>query len=442
MPRRASSPAPRLASPTAIKRTLGNGLPIVVCPRPALSWTYVAIYFGVGSRHEVPANNGITHVLEHMLFRGTRSFGDATALNAVAEDFGGYLEGATYRDHLVFATGCHPSAVGDAVSILGEIVQSPRYRSMGVEKDILREELLETVDRDGRMIDLDNITHAAVFGQHGLGLPIEGALPILERLGREDLEAHRKRHLVARNAVVSVAGPVDPESVFLAARRAFGKLPAGELPVTVAPRPSRGPVLRYVRNTSSQVDLRLSFWAVPVRDPDYPALVLLARLLADGLASRLHAELVDRQGLAYSLHAGLTTYRDVGMFEFEITVAPDRAADAVTKLLGFAEGAKRMRFTGEELARTLRRYRYGVEFMADDAADLAGWHGRGVLFETEDDVGTLFERLSCLEVADLHRVARKFFTPERLVVTAVGELARGEWKRVRGIVGGWAAGKR
>src|SRR5690606_33064148 len=102
-------------------RRLDNGVRVVVCPRPGLSQAYVSVLFGTGSRHEAPEQNGITHVLEHMVFRGTKSFGDATALNAAAEDFGGYLEGATYRDHVLFATGCHASAVHDAIAILGEL---------------------------------------------------------------------------------------------------------------------------------------------------------------------------------------------------------------------------------------------------------------------------------------------------------------------------------
>jgi predicted Zn-dependent peptidase len=437
--RRRTRPADalRFGNLDPVKHRLDNGLPVIVCPQPGLSWAYAALYFGVGSRHETPAENGITHVLEHMLFRGTRSYRDATALNAAAEDFGGYLEGATYRDHLVFATGCHPSAVDHAVSILGEIAQAPRYRAMEVEKDILREELLETVDRDGRMIDLDNVTHDTVFRGHGLGLPIEGTLENIERLGKAELEAHRKTHLTAQNAVLSVAGPVDPEAVLRAANLAFAGLGSGSRPLNEPAAPVHGPLLRFVRNTSSQVDLRLSFWAVPVRDPEYPALVLLARLLADGLASRLHAELVDRQGLAYALHAGLTTYRDTGLFEFEISVAADRAADAVKKLLGFADAAKSMRYTEEEVARTLRRYRYGMEFMADDASDLAGWHGRAVLFDIEPEVSALFGQISSLGRPELHAVAERFFRPERLTVTAVGELARGEWGRVKKVIGRW-----
>ncbi|MBI3178858.1 MAG: insulinase family protein, partial [Deltaproteobacteria bacterium] len=323
-----------------VRLLLDNELAVVLCPREQLAQAYVAFYCGVGSRHETPAQNGLSHVLEHMLFRGTASFPEATALNAAAEEFGGFLEGATYRDHMLFATACHPSAVGDAVAILGELVQTPRYRGMEVERAILREELLETLDADGRMVDLDNTAHRAAYGEHGLGLPIEGTLVNLERIDVAALEEHRRRYVVGANSVVSIAGPIDVGEVVMQVKRAFGRLDAGRAPMVETPPPARHePVLRYVRDASSQIDIRLSFDAVSISDPEYPALVMLARILADGLASRMHAELVDRRGLAYALHAGLTTYGDCGRFDFEVSVAPDRAAAAVAAILDFASAA-------------------------------------------------------------------------------------------------------
>jgi predicted Zn-dependent peptidase len=373
-----------------------------------------------------------------MLFRGTRSYPDATAVNAVAESFGGFLDGATYRDHMMFATGCHPSAVGDAIDVLGELLLAPRYRSIEVERAILREELLETLDASGRMIDLDNIAHRAVFGSHGLGLPIEGTLENLEGIDQRALERHRQEYLVGRNTVVSVAGPIDPVRVAKQVRRSLGVMPAGRSPLFRAPPPAQAdPVMCFVRDASSQVDIRLCFRAVPAHDPEYPALVMLARVLADGLASRMHAELVDRRGLAYALHAGLTTYSDCGLFDFEVSVAPDRAAEAVRGILEFAGKAGRFRFTSEELLRVRKRYRYGIEFMRDSAADLASWYGRATLFAVEQQMARLGASFASLQEAALRRAARGVFRRDGLVVAAVGELARGEWRRVKQVVADW-----
>jgi predicted Zn-dependent peptidase len=425
--------------PPVQRHLLGNGLAVVLCPRPHLSQCYVATYFGVGSRHETAEQNGISHVLEHMLFRGTASYGDATALNAAAEDFGGFLDGATYRDHMVFATGCHPSALDKSVSILAELIQSPRYQGMEIERAVLREELLETLDSRGRVVDLDNIVHRLAFGSHGLGLPIEGTLAILDSIEKRELEAHRSRFLVAANGVLSVAGPMDASRVLTLAERQFASLPRGQAPLTQVPAAGQPePQMRFVRDSSSQVDIRISFRAVPMHDPSYPALVMLARLLADGLASRMHAELVDRRGLAYTLNAGLTTYSDVSLFDFEVAVAPHRAAQTIKTLLQFAHSCGHTRFAEKELERTRRRYRYGVEFMSDSAPDLASWYGRAVLFGVEEPMATLGSQIMRLRDAEVRKVARDLFRPSGMIVSAVGQLARGEWQRVQDAVMRWA----
>lgn len=418
-----------------MRHLLYNGLGVVVCPRPHLSQAHVALFFGIGSRHETAATNGLTHMLEHMLFRGTRSHPDATALNAAAEDLGGFLEGATYRDHMLLATGCHPAAVIEAMGILGEIALTPRFRALEIERAILREELLETLDSRGRMVDLDNIAHRAVFGPEGLGLPIEGTPDNLERFAVEDLRRHRNAFLTGANAVLSVAGDVEPSAVILAAQEIFGSLSSGEHPRDVPGRPPAGePVLRFVRDASSQIDIRVSFRSAPVHHPDYPALVLLARLLADGLASRMHAELVDRRGLAYALHAGLTTYSDDGLFDFDVSVAPNRAAEALDALLDFARASKRFRFTRDELNRARKRYRYGLAFMEDSAADLACWHGRAQLFGHTRDLDALEHRIARVNESRLRWVASTVFNRSGLVVTAVGELARGQHSKMRRIL--------
>ncbi len=434
--RSSSSVAPRAAANDLVLRgRLPNGLTVVLCPRAHLSQTYTSLFFGVGSRHETAQTNGISHMLEHMLFRGTKSYADATALNAAAEGFGGFLEGATYRDHMIFATVSHPSNVGDSVRILGELAQTPRYRAMEVERGILREEILETLDASGRVVDLDNISHAAVFGKHGLSLPIEGTLANLERFGRQDLELHRSRFLVAQNAVLAVAGPFDIDAVQREAERSFGTLAPGAIPRDAAPVIEDGePALRYVRDTASQVDIRLSFRAPPVNDPEYPALIMLARVLADGLASRMHAELVDRKGLAYVLHAGLTTYTDCGLFEFDVAVAPDRAAEVVKTILAFTQSAGRLRYRDDELDRARRRYRYGMEFMRDSAVELASWHGRSALFGIEDAMQSLGAQIEAVTGDEIRAAARRIFQRHGMVLTAVGELARGEWSRVKDAV--------
>jgi predicted Zn-dependent peptidase len=338
----------------------------------------------------------------------------------------------------MFATGCHPTALHKAVHILGELVTTPRYGAMEVEREILREELLEGLDGAGRSVDIDTISHRVIFGHHGLGLPIEGTLENLRRTQIKHLEEHRQRYLVGRNAVVCIAGPLDVQRTAAWVHENFAALAQGSAPLCATPAdPVDVPQVRYVHDAASQVDIRLSFRGVPVQDPEHPALVMLGRVLADGLASRMHAELVDRRGLAYALHAGPTTYGDCGLFEFEVAVAPEKACAVVQALLDFAKSASRFRFSADELERVLRRYRYGTEFMADSPADLASWYGRAALFGVESEMDSLGAALEQVTQTQIRQVAKRIFCRKGLVVTAVGEFKRGDWRRVRDVVEHW-----
>jgi predicted Zn-dependent peptidase len=333
---------------------------------------------------------------------------------------------------MMLATGCHYSQIFKAISIMGELVQTPRYESFEVERRILREELLEGLDSQGRMVDLDNILHQVAYGKHPLALPIEGNLANLDGFTLDDIEAHRAEFMVGENCVLAVGGTFSLNQIKDAIEQTFGAMPKGHSTLCEAPMESTAkPVLRYVRDAASQVDIRISFRACPASDPQYPALVLLARLLADGLASRLHAELVDRRGLAYSLAAGLTTYSDCGLFDFEVAVAPNKAAEAVATILDFAADATKWRMRKGEHARTSQRYRYATEYMQDSPADLCSWHGRAALFGVENEFETLGPKMEELGEHDVREAARRVFRAGQMVLVAVGELGRGEWKKIQ-----------
>jgi len=309
---------------------------------------------------------------------------------------------------------------------------------MEVERRILREEILEGLDNQGRSIDIDNISHRVIFGDKGLGLPIEGTLKNLERMTVSQLEKHREEYLVGTNGVISIAGPMHTARLLECIQKSFRDLQEGTPPlVPVSVEPSDEPQFHYVRDASSQVELRLSFRAPAAFKKSYPALVMLSRILSDGLSSRMHAELIDKRGLAYSLHAGITLYSDCALFEFDATVAPKRATQMVQAILEFAKSAWRIRLRKDELGRSLRRYNYDMEFMGDSPFELAHWFGHGTLFGIEEPIIALPKTIVQVTERDLQNVAQEVFSPRGLVLTAVGELASGQWKEIKDFVKSW-----
>jgi len=173
---------------------LPNGLRVIVVPQPHLHSASVAVLVKVGARHENTRDNGVSHLLEHMLFRGSARYPSAYALNRAIEELGGTLHGATHADFTLFEVTLPPTNVASGISILGELFKHPNFSDLGVEKRIVREEILEYLDEEGREVDPDNLSRELMFGTHPLGMTITGSLDNLEMLGEPELRAHMQRH--------------------------------------------------------------------------------------------------------------------------------------------------------------------------------------------------------------------------------------------------------
>src|SRR5215510_10480112 len=209
------------------RSALPNGLRVITVPQQHLHSANVAVMVKVGARHETARDNGISHLLEHMLFRGSARYPSAYALNRAIEELGGTLHGATHADFTLFEVTLPPGNVDSGIEILGELFARPSFSELGVEKRIVREEILEYLDEQGREVDPDNISRELMFGTHPLGMTITGSLANLEELGTNELRSHMLRHYVASNMVLCVAGPVDQRSVLQAALKHFGILRTG-----------------------------------------------------------------------------------------------------------------------------------------------------------------------------------------------------------------------
>ena len=315
-------------------QTLANGLDVVTVEMPHLHAAQVTLLAKVGSRHERPEDNGLSHMLEHMFFRGCDGFADSTALNAAMEDLGGQLDGYTTRDHSGYPVTVHPRHVGDATAILGRMFGSPRFKDIEIERQIILEEMLDALDERGREIDVDNLAHRLHFGDHGLSQPIEGRRRNVRRFDLDDLERHRRRFYGARNLTLCFAGAIEAEACVAEAERAFGSLPCGRPAADGrAPAPPQA-AFRFRRTDDPQTRLRLSFRAVSDAHPDYPALTLLRRILDGGLSARLQVELVERRGLAYEVGADFVTYADAGALELELAAAHRKIPYAIEVLHG------------------------------------------------------------------------------------------------------------
>ncbi len=401
--------------------TLPSGLRVVTIQTPHLHSAMVTVYVRVGSRHETKANSGVSHLLEHLFFRGSRAFRDSVKMNASVEAVGGNLNGVTTRDLSYFYTPVHPDGVGVALDVLGDMLSRPLLRELSLEKSIVLEEMLDEVDDRGDDIDVENLAKRLRFGAHPLGLKIAGTFESVRRLRLDQVTAHFARHYVTGNLVVAVAGPVERRKVVARAKRAFRHLARGptvsELP---PPPPPRGPKLQFVEQDDPQTQFRLSFPSVPEPHEDFTALSLLRRILDDGLSSRLPYRVVERRGLAYSVGATVEAFQDAGAFEIDGASAPHKVAQTVREVLSTLRSLRKGHISKGELERARARFRMSVESQQDSPGDLTGWFAGDELFHPPLSFDERCRRVEAVTKRDLVRLARTYLTGSRLLAVAVG----------------------
>lgn len=428
------APSAAWAEDPVEKAALDNGLRVVTVHLPHLHAGMLAAYVRAGSRHEDEARNGVSHFLEHLFFRGSEAHPEGRALNALVEDAGGNLNGVTTRDHGYYYTPFHPQRLEVPLAVLGDMLARPLFKEIELEREVILEEILDEVDEDGRDIDVDNLSKRALFGAHPLGLKIGGTRETVAALTEQDFRAHHARAYGARNLVLCCAGPVEHGRVLELAERAFGKMaPGTQLLDTALPPFPGGPQLVCVEHHESQTELRLSFPTPPEDHPDFAALLLLRRVLDDGLSARLQLAVVERKGLAYAVHAGIDTFNDCGVFEIEGACAPRKAPAFAQELLRLLGELCERDVSDEELERAKVRHRIGLEFALDSPGEMIGWFGGTELFRPAEGFAERLERVEAATAADLRRVARAVFRRQSLVACAVGPLAAVE-KRLRALI--------
>ena len=209
-------------------------------PQPQLSRAHVALYVRVGSRFENEKTNGLSHFLEHMIYRGTARLPSAHAVNYEFEKLGGYLYAATQTDFGIFSVTLPPESLDQASALFGEVLRAPSFFDIEVEKGIVCEEILEDLDDEGRQVDADNLSRALIYPHHPLGYTITGDEARVRSFDRTMLLDHHARHYTAANSVLAFSGNIDAARVMALAARDFDALKAGkfELIIHCAAQPS------------------------------------------------------------------------------------------------------------------------------------------------------------------------------------------------------------
>ncbi|MFQ3596507.1 MAG: pitrilysin family protein [Sphingomonadaceae bacterium] len=355
--------------------TLANGLRVAGLAMPGLRTAAVSLAAGCGARHEGEAENGLAHLFEHMLFKGTR-VRSARAIAEAIEDVGGSLNAWTSRDGTVFHGRVLARDIPLAVDLLADLVSNPRFAEadLALEKEVIRSEIGEAADVPEDLVF--DLLQEAAFPDQPLGRPILGTEESLARLDCDSLSHWRTTHYRAPGLALVAAGAVDHAELVALAESALGGLDTTPPPTH---RPARwGGGTRAEKRRSEQAHVAIGFAGPGLHDPAHYAAQLFATALGGGMSSRLFQELREERGLAYSVSAAHVPHADTGLTSIYLAARPKAAADTADRALAIAH-ALSADLSQAELDRARAQLKAGLLMGLESCAAQADWIGRTLL---------------------------------------------------------------
>lgn len=396
--------------------TLPNALRAVAIPMPWRQTVSLSVFVRTGSLHEERLLNGISHVVEHMAFKGTASR-DCQRINLDAERLGAEVNAHTDKDHTAFHIEGLPADLPTFVALLADIVLNSTFPADELERErqVIQHEFTEfEEDTAGMAFQLFD---RACYGMHPAGQPVIGNRANVQRFTRDDLLGYVRRQYTASNVVVAVAGPVEVDAFVRAVEASFGAMPAGSPNTVEAPAWQGGLKLRRMAG-SSQCHTVLGFQAPPLADDGHLPHVLAASLLGEGMSSPLLDDIRERRGLAYYVSCTADILPLTGEFVVEAATDPKQAEellDAVAQLLrrhadGPVDATGLQRARNQIAVRTLRALEQPAKQLEAAAQDLFTF---GRLRDTRD----WLDRLRAASAQDVQGVfARLLDTPAAMAL--------------------------
>jgi predicted Zn-dependent peptidase len=406
-----------------LRRTvLPNGLIVLTERMEYMRSVAMGVWIKSGSRCEPVETNGISHFVEHMLFKGTRS---RTALQIAREmdSIGGNLDAYTGKETICFSVKSLADHVPIALDVLTDLVLNPLFAAADIERErgVILEEI--KIDEDNPEVLVHELFMQAFWKDHPLGLPILGTSKTVARFDREKLFAYHNDRYHGGNIVFSAAGNLDHDRFAEVVAGKFSGLAGGEtLRELPAPEASARIVLRN-KKSLEQVQICIGVPAPPITDDNRYATLILNTVLGGGMSSRLFQTIREERGMVYSIYSDISPYRDTGALLIFAGTSAGKALEVIDLILAEFRNLKQTPLPQEELTRAKNQLKgnilLGLESSNSRMANLAHQEMYFHQFFTVDEV---IARIDEVEAAQVQAMAQLLFDPGRIAVTLLGRL--------------------
>jgi len=402
--------------------TLPNGIRLVTEPMPHVRSVAIGIWMGTGSRQETPDENGISHFIEHMLFKGTvhRSAEDIARM---VDSIGGNLDAFTAKELVSYNAKVLDEHLPLAFDVLSDMVLNPLFREDDIEKEkgVVLEELKMEADSPEYLVH--EIFSNSFWKDHPIGKPILGTRETVKRFSREKVAGYYRRIYVPSNLLITAAGNLEHRRLEELVREKFDGLPANGAVSTGAVPVTHARVTLRNKKSLEQVHICLGVPCYPLPHEKRYASYALNTVLGGGMSSRLFQNIREKRGLAYAVFSELTPYRDTGCLSIYAGTSVETAKQVVRLILEEFQRLKEEQVPEDELLRAKDHLKgslvLGLESTSSRMANLARQRLYFDRFFSIEEMIEGVERVTAQEIGD---IAREFFDPKHIAFTALGNL--------------------
>jgi predicted Zn-dependent peptidase len=406
--------------------TLENGLRVLTERIEGVRSVAVGVWAAQGAVHEAPEWMGASHMLEHMVFKGTERR-SARDIALSLESVGGSLDAYTSREHTSYQARVLDLHLPEAVDVLADLVRNPllREEDLALEREVVLEEIAMVEDTPEDLVfDL----HAeALWGDHPYGQPILGTRSSVSGLTSEGLRELRRDRYGAANLVVAAAGSLDHEAFLECVRRRFDDLEPGPGPTRWSPPSPTGAHRVHTDREAAQTHVVFGGPAPTHSDPRRHAVVLLSQALGGGMSSRLFQRVREELGLAYAVYSFHAFHGAAGVFGVYLGTRPRALAQAIEVVRAEMSRVSREGLPEDELARARAQVKGQVTLALESTgARLHRLAGSALRDEPLRSLDELLARYDGVTAEEVTAAAREFLDPERLTILSLGPDATGD----------------
>src|SRR6204780_2023903 len=405
------------------RQVLPNGLTIITEQMSHIRSVSIGIWLKTGSRDETSEWNGISHFIEHMVFKGTET-PPSEAIARQVDSIGGNMDAFTAKECICFNIKVLDEHLPVAMDVLTDLVLHPVFDTGDItrERGVILEEI--KMDQDNPDYLVHEIFTQSFWKDHALSLPILGTRETVKKFERPVVNRFYGHHFAPGNLIVSAAGNLDHKHFVELVEKHFAQVKPAKNGLHSPPPKTYSRINLRNKKSLEQVQICIGVPSHPMAHERRYASYILNTLLGGGMSSRLFQNIRERQGLAYSIYSDLNPYRDTGCMAVYAGTSLASAAKVVQSVVSEFRNLKNQPVPEEELRRSKDQLKGSLMLSLESStARMSNLARQEMYFDRFQDLDELVQKIEAVTAEDLQSVAQEFFKTESVAVTALGNLS-------------------